>query len=132
MKMKNQLKISLLVLLFISSTPSFSQSVVKIVENIEASFYIRTDTLKKVGGSVDFWQIIDYKQAKVNKKGEQYLSIEQHLVLDCVSNTQNLIYIRVFSSPMLTGSMLANGAMNQKNPIPSGTSLEIIKNFVCR
>ena len=114
------------------SIASFSQSTVKVVENIEATFYVRTDNVKRSGNTVDFWQVVDYKQSKVNKKGEQYLSIEQHLIIDCLSNTQTLVYVKVFSSSMLSGTMLANGSLNQKNPIPYGTSLEVVRNFVCK
>ena len=130
--MKNHIKIAFFAFFAIFSFPSFSQSFVKVVENTEANFYVRTDTLKKVGSTVDFWQIIDYKQPKVNKKGESYLSMEQHLTIDCFNNIQTLSYVKVFSSSMLTGSMLANGSLNQKNAIPLGTSLEVTRNFVCR
>lgn len=130
--MKNILKLSFSAFLTLFSVASFSQSVVKVVENIEANFYVRTQTLKKVGTTVDFWQIIDYKQAKVNKKGEQYLSTEFHQAIDCSSNTQTLIFVKVYSSSMLTGTLLANGPTNQKYPIPTGTTLEEVRNFVCK
>lgn len=113
-------------------TTSNAQSLSRVVENPEATFYVRTDSLKKSGNSVDFWQITDFKQPKLNKKGEPYLSMEQHVIIDCSASTQNLVFVKVFSSNMLTGQMIASGSLSQRNPIPYGTSLELIKNFVCR
>ena len=130
--MNKTLKLSFLALISMFSLSSFSQSTVKVAENIEANFYVRTNNINRSGNTVDFWQVVDYKQAKINNKGEQYLSIEQHLIIDCLSNTQTLVYVKVFSSSMLSGSMLANGSLKQKNPIPSGTSLEVVRNFVCK
>lgn len=116
----------------IFSLDSKAQSLAKVVENAEANFYVKSDTIKRSGGSVDFWQVTDFKQAKYNKKGEAYFSMDQHLVIDCSSNTQTLVYVKVYSSNMLSGSLIASGSLNQKNPIAYGTSLEVIRNFVCR
>jgi hypothetical protein len=58
--------------------------------------------------------------------------MEQHLIIDCSASTQNLVFVKVFSSNMLAGKMIASGSLSQRNPIPFGTSLELIKNFVCR
>jgi hypothetical protein len=113
-------------------TTSYAQSLSKVVENPAATFYVRTDNLRKSGNSVDFWQITDFKQLKLNKKGESYLSMEQHLIIDCAASTQNPVFIKVFSANMLFGKMIASGSVSGRNPIPYGTSLEVIKNFVCR
>ena len=117
--------------LFISIS-AFSQSFTKVTENVEATFYVKNDSIRKNGSTVDFWQITDFKNSKQNKKGESYYSMEQRLVVDCLNSTQTLTYMKVFSSPMASGNLIANGSMSQKNPIPYGTSLEVIKNFVCR
>jgi hypothetical protein len=130
--MKNLKTLVLLCLFSVFYTTSNAQSLSKVVENPEATFYVRTDNLRKSGKSVDFWQITDFKQPKLNKKGESYLSMEQHLIVDCAASTQNLVFIKVFSSNMLSGKMISSGSLNQRNPIPYGTSLEVIKNFVCR
>lgn len=113
-------------------TYTFSQSVTKVTENVEATFYVKSDSIRKNGNTVEFWQITDFKQSKQNKKGESYFSMEQKLVIDCINSTQTLTFMKVFSSPMSSGNLIANGSMSQKNPIPFGTSLEVIKNFVCR
>jgi hypothetical protein len=130
--MKNFKKLLFLCLLSVFYTTSIAQSLSKVVENPEATFYVRSDNLRKSGSSVDFWQITDFKQPKLNKKGESYLSMEQHLIIDCVASTQNLVFVKVFSANMLSGKMIASGSLSQRNPIPYGTSLEVIKNFVCR
>lgn len=130
--MKNFKKIVLFCLISFFYTSSNAQSLRKVVENPEATFYVRTDTLKKSGNSVDFWQITDFKRPKLNKKGESYLSMESHLIIDCLASTQNLVFVKVFSSNMLAGNMIASGSLSQKNSIPHGTSLEVIKKFVCR
>ena len=130
--MKNLKKLAVLCLFSVFYTTSNAQSLSKVVENPEATFYVRTDNLRKSGKSVDFWQITDFKQPKLNKKGESYLSMEQHLIVDCAASTQNLVFVKVFSSNMLSGKMIASGSLNQRNPIPYGTSLEVIKSFVCR
>jgi hypothetical protein len=114
------------------SSLAFSQSVIKVTENVEANFYVRSDSVRKNGNSVEFWQITDFKQARQNKKGESYYSMDQRLVIDCGNSTQNLTFMKVYSSPMASGNLIASGSMSQKNPIPYGTSLEVIKNFVCR
>jgi hypothetical protein len=132
LSMKNFKKILLLSLFSIFYTTSNAQSLSKVVENSEATFYVRTDNLRKSGNSVDFWQVTDFKQPKLNKKGESYLSMEQHLIIDCASSTQNLVFVKVFSANMLSGKMIASGSLSQRNPIPYRTSLEVIKNFVCR
>jgi hypothetical protein len=111
---------------------SFPQSLTKVVENSEASFYVRSDSLRKKGSTVEFWQITDFKQPKQNKKGDFYLSMEQRLVVDCVNSTQTLNYVKVFSSAMASGNLVASGSLSQKNQIPNGSSLEVIKAFVCR
>lgn len=132
LSMKNFKKLLFLCLLSVFYTTSIAQSLSKVVENPEATFYVRSDNLRKSGSSVDFWQITDFKQPKLNKKGESYLSMEQHLIIDCVASTQNLVFVKVFSANMLSGKMIASGSLSQRNPIPYGTSLEVIKNFVCR
>lgn len=132
LSMKNFKKLLFLCLLSVFYTTSNAQSLSKVVENPEATFYVRSDNLRKSGSSVDFWQITDFKQPKLNKKGESYLSMEQHLIIDCVASTQNLVFVKVFSANMLSGKMIASGSLSQRNPIPYGTSLEVIKNFVCR
>jgi hypothetical protein len=132
LSMKNFKKLLFLCLLSVFYTTSNAQSLSKVVENPEATFYVRSDNLRKSGSSVDFWQITDFKQPKLNKKGESYLSMEQHLIIDCVASTQNLVFVKVFSANMLSGNMIASGSLSQRNSIPYGTSLEVIKNFVCR
>lgn len=132
LSMKNFKKILLLCLFSVFCTTSYAQSLSKVVENPAATFYVRTDNLRKSGNSVDFWQITDFKQLKLNKKGESYLSMEQHLIIDCAASTQNPVFIKVFSANMLFGKMIASGSVSGRNPIPYGTSLEVIKNFVCR
>ena len=111
---------------------SYSQSLIKVTENIEANFYVKSESIRKNGNTVDFWSITDFKQARQNKKGESYYSMEQRILIDCVGSTQTLTYMKVYSSTMASGSLIASGSMSQKNPIPSGTSLDIVKNFVCR
>lgn len=111
---------------------SLSQSLTKVTENVEANFYVRSDSIRKNGNTVEFWQITDFKQPRQNKKGELYLSMDQRLVIDCVNSTQTLAYIKVFSSPMASGNQIASGSMSQKNQIPYGSSLKVVKNFVCR
>ncbi len=132
LSMINFKKSLFLCLLSVFYTTSNAQSLSKVVENPEATFYVRSDNLRKSGSSVDFWQITDFKQPKLNKKGESYLSMEQHLIIDCAASTQNLVFVKVFSANMLSGKMIASGSLSQRNPIPYGTSLEVIKNFVCR
>jgi len=117
---------------FFISTVALSQSTTKVAENVEANFYVRTDSVRKNGNIVEFWQITDFKQARLNKKGESYFSMDQRLVMDCINSTQTLTFMKVYSSPMASGSLIASGSMSQKNPIPGGTTLEVIKNFVCR
>ena len=111
---------------------SYSQSLIKVTENIEANFYVKSESIRKNWNTVDFWSITDFKQARQNKKGESYYSMEQRILIDCVGSTQTLTYMKVYSSTMASGSLIASGSMSQKNPIPSGTSLDIVKNFVCR
>jgi len=118
--------------MLLTSALSYAQSLSRIVENSEAVLYVRTDSLKRLGDSAEFWQITDFKQAKVNKKGEPYLSMEHHAVINCAANTQNIKYTKIYSSNMLSGRIIASGSLNQKNPIPHGTSLEVIRNFVCK
>ena len=110
----------------------FSQSATKVVENAEANFYVKSDSIRKTGNIVEFWQITDFKQARQNKKGEMYLSMDQRLLIDCARSTQTLTFIKVFSSAMATGNLIDSGSMSQNNKIPFGTTLEIIKNYVCR
>jgi len=130
--METYIKLVLLFFISIFYTTLNAQSLSKVSENPEATFYVRTDSLKRSGNSVDFWQVTDFKQPKLNKKGESYLSMAQHLIIDCSASTQNLVFVKVFSSNMLAGKMIASGSLSQRNPIPFGTSLELIKNFVCR
>jgi hypothetical protein len=117
---------------FFISTVALSQPTTKVTENVVATFYVRTDSVRKNGSIVEFWQITDFKQARLNKKGESYFSMDHRLVIDCVNSTQTLTFMKVYASPMASGSLIASGSMSQKNPIPNGTSLEVIKNFVCR
>ena len=114
---KNFKKILFFSLFSIFYTTSYAQSLIKVVENPEATFYVRTDNLRKSGNSVDFWQVTDFKQPKLNKKGESYLSMEQHLIIDCAASTQNLVFVKVFSSNMLSGKMIASGAAEIKRAL---------------
>lgn len=104
----------------------------KVAENVEASFYIYKATLRRSEDIADFWQVIDYKDARLNKNGEKYRSMEMHITIDCAKYKQNLIYIKVYSANMANGKIIANGSMNQRNDIPIGSTLEIVKNHVCR
>ncbi len=114
------------------SLASHAQSIVKAAENSEAAFYVRPESIKRSGTSVDFWQIMDFKQPKLNRQGETYRSMEVHIIIDCTTNTQRLVYVRVYSSNMLSGKSIASGPLNRRDLIPSGTALETVRNFVCR
>jgi hypothetical protein len=128
----NPLKRFLIIISIITySITCYAQSLVKVVENVEATFYVNSDSIRKNGGSVEFWLLTDFKQARSNKKGELYQSMEQRLVIDCSYGIQRLTFIKVYSSSMATGNLMASGPMTQKNPISSGTSIEVIQNFVC-
>lgn len=115
-----------------TSSHVYGQIFEKIAENIEANFYVKKGSLKRAGTTVDFWQVTDYKDARTNKKGESYKSMEMHVLLDCTQLKQNLVYMKVYSLNMATGNLIASGSMNQKNDIPIGSTLEVIKNYVCR
>jgi hypothetical protein len=129
MKLNPRLGSALLVLLVFNA--AHAQPLVRVVENYEASTWIKTDTLKRAGSSVEFIQIMDFKSPKSNRNGELYSSIEQKITIDCRLNTQTINHIRVFSAHMLQGKLIASGAMSQKNQIPHGTSLESVRAFVC-
>jgi hypothetical protein len=109
-----------------------AQSVIKIVENTEAIFYIKPETIRKNANTVDFLQITNFKQPQQNKKGELYKSIEQKLTMDCINNNQTVTFMKIYSSSMATGNLIASGPTKQKKPIPSGSSLDVIKQYVCR
>jgi hypothetical protein len=123
-------------LFVLAATIAFSvvcsaQSLVKVVENVEAIFYIKNDSIRRNGTTVEFWQITDFKQPRPNKKGELYQSMDQRYVVDCSNATLTLAHIKVYSSNMGTGNLIASGSMSQKNQIVSGSSSEVIRNFVC-
>jgi hypothetical protein len=121
-------------LIFILSTffiTIFADSITRVSENNEAYFYVLEDSIIKRGGNVEFLQITDFKNPRANQKGESYQSMEYRAVVDCVSSTQTMTFIKVYSGSMASGTLIDSGRMNQKNPIPPGTSLELIKNFVC-
>lgn len=117
--------------MFFSSIIS-ADSLTKVTENSEANSYVRVDSVVKKDNMVEFWQVTDFKQERINQKGESYLSLEHKVVINCTRSSQTMTFMKVYSRSMATGVLIANGSMRQRNQIPPGSALEIIKNFVCQ
>ena len=123
-------------ILFLTVVPTAAiaanESLVGVVENSDARFYIRAASTQRSGQVVTFWQIIDYKRPRQNKKGETYSSMEQRVAIDCAASSQTQLFVKVYSENLARGNLIAQGPLNRRDPIPKGTSLEQIRNFVCR
>ena len=109
-----------------------AQTFDRVSENAEATFYVNKSTLNRNGKIADFWQVIDYKNQMTDRQGKKYGSMEMHMVIDCEAYSQTLIYMKVYSGNIARGTLIASGSMKQSNSIPIGSTLEAVRNYVCR
>ena len=132
--MKKLFCIHFIILVFFS-TNSFAENYIQIVENEEANIYLDNDLIKRKGQVIDFWQLLDYKIYKKNKKGIQYRSMEVHAVINCNDNTYKQTYIKVYPDQMGGGKIVDEGGEGwfKKSPvqIPVGSTGAVTKNVVC-
>jgi hypothetical protein len=132
LKLIDALSKFLLISILLCSDFAFARNYEFIVENPEAKFYVDKSSTIRSSGNIDIWVLIDYTLGKVNKKGEKYFSMENHLLLDCRNFTQTMKYMKVYMGHMASGDVLASGSTNDRRPVSRGSTMELILDQLCR
>jgi len=101
-------KLTLLLLLMISTNVSAEWTRVTSVNNGEITFYVDYDTIKKKGHKVQMWKLLDYKTVQVGSDVVRYLSMFSRDEDDCEEKTTRTLDLYSYSGNMKSGDIVSS------------------------
>jgi hypothetical protein len=85
---------------------------VEVFHTDNASLYVDSDTIRREGGLVKLWDLIDAKTIQT-EADISYLSIKSQTEYDCLNERGRLLTIMFFSGNMGSGKVLFSGSDKQ-------------------
>jgi len=127
------MKIYTLIFILTLSPCVQAASFVKVAETIEATFYLDKDSAIKSNNKQDVWVLMSYKNPKTNSKNHKtYSSALAHHIYTCSSDNFLSTYMKIYSGNMADGQLLDSFSLNETRGIPQGSTIELVRNFVCK
>jgi hypothetical protein len=100
--------------------------------NEEADIYVKTDSIKRIGHMVTYWETLDYKSAqKVDEK--EYYSLKMKNETNCNTEENKTLFMAVYSESMGSGKVIDTWKMDKevfREIIPDSLAYIVFK-FVC-
>ena len=122
----------LLFLVLIFTTLNVYAQWVLVVTNPVANYYVKTDSIKRVGHIVTYWETEDYKSVQeVDEK--QYSSTKIKKETNCNTEENRPLYISVYSESMGSGKAILVSKIKDKgfNAIIPDSTAHTVFRFVC-
>ena len=94
--------------------------------------YIDFKTVKKVGQTVKFWNLVDFKKVQL-LVDKPYLSFRQFKEINCSNNTQRSLYLIFSDGNMGDGQVIYSGDSDNKHaPIAPETIASFEQEILCK
>jgi hypothetical protein len=122
----------LLFLVLIFTTLNVHANWVLVSAGEDADFYVKTDSIKRKGYMVTFWEIINF--TSVQKNGEtEYSSMKVKTEMNCNTEEEKHLFTAVYSGSMGSGNLVDSYKTNKAGfdeIIPDTIAHSVLK-FVC-
>ena len=99
--------------------------------NEDNDIYVKTDSIKRIGHMVTYWETLDYKSTqKVDEK--EYYSLKMKNETNCNSEENKTLFMAVYSEPMGSGKIVDSWKPDNgfRIIIPDSLAYTVFK-FVC-
>lgn len=111
-----------------AATPALAVNWVYLYTNDSGTdFYYDSDTIKRSGSQVAYWEKTDHSRDKTRKERQR---IKRRL-LDCVDRTDTLLHVTVYYPDGTTKSATWKTYEQEADPVLPGTVGEFIMEAVC-
>ncbi len=97
----------LLFLVLIFTTLNVYAKWEKVITSEEVDFYVQTDSIKRKGYMVTYWEIQDFKSTQTLDK-LQYRSLKVKSEINCDIEKHNIIFMALYSEKMGLGKQLGH------------------------
>ena len=104
----------------------------KVVTDEEADFYVKTDSIKRKGYMVTFWEMLDFKSTQ-KADGRPYLSLKMKNEINCDTEENKTLFLAPYSENLGYGMSLEQVNKPDKSfssIVPDTIEYAIFK-FVC-
>ena len=125
-------KLTLLLLLMISTNVMAEWTPVSSSGNGAMSVYVDFGTIKRKGNKVKMWDLFDYKTVQ-ETAGKRYLSSITRSEYDCEEETTRMLDLHGYSGNMKTGDNVFSNTniQNQSTSIRPDTIEEVVFKIAC-
>jgi hypothetical protein len=101
--------------------------------NEDADIYVKTDSIKRIGHMVTYWETFEYKSAqKIDEK--EYYSLKMKNETNCNTEESKTLFIAVYSESMGSGKVIDTWKTDKevfRVIIPDSLAHTVFQ-FVCR
>ena len=126
------MKKTILFLVLIFTTLNVFAKWEKVVIDEEADFYVKTDSIKRKGYMVTFWEMLDFKSTQT-ADGKPYNSVKMKSEINCISEEKRTTFYAPYPENMGLGKPLEHIENHNKkfSIIVPDTINHTISKFVC-
>ncbi len=72
----------------------------------DANFYIKTDSIKRKGHMITYWEMLDFKSIQKSESEKQYSSFKMKNETNCNTEESKTIFMAVYSGSMGSGQVI--------------------------
>lgn len=133
--MKAMKKLLIAVLFLLTAIPAQAANWVLVTEGNGSQYYVETESIRRVGNTVECWQKTNYEKQQILKySSESYQSTISFLRCDCFNRTEKVLQSTIYSDVDGRGQVVSDWSGDNDKPsrIIPGTVGEAIMKFVCQ
>lgn len=124
-------RLLLMILLVLSSGPTYAEWKSVSANNSGETIYIDPDTVRRMGDMVEMWTLYDFKTVQ-SVWSISFMSRESRREFDCIGQRTRRIALTYFSGNMGSGTVIYSDADEQKwEPVQAHSVAEILWNVAC-
>ena len=124
-------RLLLMILLVLSSGPTYAEWKSVNANNSGETIYIDPDTVRRMGDMVEMWTLYDFKTVQ-SVWSISFMSRESRREFDCIGQRTRRIALTYFSGNMGSGTVVYSDADEQKwEPVQPHSVAEILWKVAC-
>jgi hypothetical protein len=118
--------------LLLSSELAYAEWVAITKPQAEPSKYVDSDTIRRKGNVVKWWQLVDYKTVQT-MGGTSFLSAKIQMEFDCAEEQIRVLALSQFSGNMGSGEVVfSNFTKDEWEPVQPGSRGHTLWKVACR
>ena len=127
-----QYVVIMILLLVLTSGPVHAEWVLISKAQAEPATYIDSDTIRRKGNMVRWWQLLDYKTVQT-MADISYLSVKIQMEFDCAEEQIRALALSQFSGNMGSGEVVfSNFTKDEWEPVQPGSRGHTLWKVACR